>query len=211
MSASDLRAAMGISADPEFDMTLPPGWSRRAVDDETFEIMVSGLKQRLMQAHKIEMYAETRRLLKKSFDDMRANGATAFFVATEKDNPATLWMPASMIASIRRAEPGTSLDAMARELIRGHGATPLLGDIRTLRYEKEKRVQVGSESVRNWSVTYLLPIPGTNRRRALQLVAGFGAPLSVPQDDPKVLAIKHLFDTCVSTVRWRADSASVPK
>lgn len=199
---NSLRESLGVVPDPDFEMDLPPGWSRRAVDDETFDAMISGLKRRLMQQHKPDVFTEVRRMLKKSFDDMRQAGGFAFFVATEQD-PTTLWMPASMVASIRRAEPGSSLDDLARNLIVNRGATPLMDDARTLRYEQEKNVQLGGESVLSRSVTYLIPIPGTKRRRALQLDAGFGTPLTMPANDPYVLATKFLFDSCVSTLRWR--------
>lgn len=199
---NSLRESLGVVPDPDFEMDLPPGWSRRAVDDETFDMMVSGLKRRLMQQHKPDAFTEVRRMLKKSFDDMRQAGGFAFFIATEQD-PATLWMPASIVASIRRAEPGTSLDDLARNLIVNRGATPLMDDPRTLRYEQEKNIQLGGESVVSRSVTYLIPIPGTKRRRALQLDAGFGTPLTMSANDPYVLATKFLFDSCVSTLRWR--------
>lgn len=199
---NSLRESLGVVPDPDFEMDLPPGWSRRAVDDETFDVMVSGLKRRLMQQHKPDVFTEVRRMLKKSFDDMRQAGGFAFFVATEQD-PATLWMPASMVASVRRAEPGSSLDDLARNLIVNRGATPLMDDVRTLRYEQEKNIRLGAESVRSHSVTYLIPIPGSKRRRALQLDAGFGTPLTMPANDPYVLAAKFLFDSCVSSLRWR--------
>lgn len=198
---NSLRESLGVTPDPEFDMKLPPGWSRRSVDDQTFEMMVSGLRRRMLGQHRPEVFAEVRRLLKRSFDDMRQNGAFAFFVATE-ESPSTLWMPASMVASVRRPEPGSSLDDLARELIVNHGATPLLGDMRTLRYEKEKIVKVGAESILSRTVTYLIPIPGTKRRRALQIVAGLSTPPEMTVEDPYVVSTKFLFDSCVSTVTW---------
>ncbi|NGN96065.1 hypothetical protein G5C66_25420 [Nocardioides sp. KC13] len=200
---NSLRESLGVTPDPDFDMKLPPGWSRRAVDEQTFETMVSGLKRRLMQEHKPELYTETRRLLKRSFDDMRQNGAFAFFVATEQA-PSTLWMPASMVASIRRPEPGSSLDDLARNLIVNHGATPLLGDVRTLRYEQEKTIRLGAESIVSRTVTYLIPVPGSKRRRALQIVGGLSTPVDMPADDPYVVSAKFLFDSCASTVTWHA-------
>lgn len=202
---NSLKEALGVAPDPDFEMSLPPGWSRSAVDEQTFEAMVSGLKRRLMQEHKPELYTELRRMLKKSFDEMRQNGAFAFFVATEQQR-TTLWLPASMIASIRRPDPGSSLDELARSLIVGRGATPLMGDVRTLRYEQEKTIQVGGDSVVSRTVTYLIPIPGTKRRRALQIAAGFATPLEMAADDPYVLGTKFLFDSCVSSLRWRASA-----
>jgi hypothetical protein len=198
---------LGVPPDPDFDIVLPPGWSRRGVDDDTFNMMIAGLRRRTMEAHKPEIYAEARRLLKKSFDDMRQAGAFAFFSATEQDD-STLWIPASIIASIRRPEPGHSLDDFARDLIRNHGAAPLMGDMKTLRFEKESIVSMGAESVVSHSVTYLIPMPGTKRRRALQLVGGFSVALGTSSVDDRVAATKFLFDSCVSSLRWTSAPAT---
>ena len=75
--------------------------------------------------------------LEAGFADMRRGGVFAYFCPTDPGD-TTLAIPASLNASIRRAEPGQTLDDMVRTLIRSHGATPLLGDRRTLRVEKEK-------------------------------------------------------------------------
>lgn len=199
--SSDLRSALGVQPDPDFDLDLPPGWSRREVDDETFNLMVADLRRRTMEVHRPEIYAEARRLLKKSFDDMRRGGAFAFFCATEESD-STMWLPASIVASVRRPEPRQSLDDIARTLILSHGAKPLMGDMRTLRFEKESRVQMGAEPVVSHSVTYLIPMPGTKRRRALQLVGAFSVAAGTPSGDDKVLATKFLFDSCVASLRW---------
>lgn len=203
MTSSDLREALGVTPDPEFEMELPPGWSRRSVDDTALDSMQSGLKKRLMEAHQPQLYAELKTVLAQSFEQMRRNGAFAFFSGTEPD-PGTLWVPASIVASIRRAEPGGTLDDLARTLIRSHGATPLRGDRGTLRFEREKTVRVAETSIVNQSVIYLIPVPGSKRRRALQLVASFGRTPDVSADHPSVRAMTLLFDSCVSTLRWHS-------
>lgn len=199
---SDLRAELGGVRDPDFAMDLPTGWSRQQVDDTSLNRMLAGLKQRLMEAHQPQAYVELRGMLEESFKNLRRDGAFAIFSATAPE-PSTLWIPASIVASVRRAGPDGNLDDLARTLIRDHGATPLRGDKRTLRFEKQETVRVGSDSVVNEAVIYLTPIPGANRRRALQLVAGFGRTVDTPPDDPSLVATKVLFDSCVSTVRWQ--------
>ncbi len=190
---------------PDFEMTLPPGWTRRPVDETTLEDMLSGLRQRLMKEHQPQAFADLRALVKQSFQAMQKEGAFAFFSATEQDD-GTLWIPASIIASERRADADQTLDDLARMLINEYGATPLREDKRTLRFERERQVRLGTETVISQSIVYLTPIPGTGRRRALQLVAGFGRTPGDAPDDPLLLDMKHLFDTCVSTLRWRAPS-----
>lgn len=202
MSGRSLRDQLGGTPDPEFDLELPVGWTRRGVGKDAQDVVLTSLKQRLMREHKPQVFADMRPLVEQSFDTMRRNGAFAFFSPTEPE-PGTLWLPASIIASIRRAEGGGTLDDFARTLIRDHGATPLLGDKRTLRFEKEKTVRLGTDTVINHSLIYLTPMPGARRRRALELVAGFARTPDVPSDAPYMERMRFLFDTCVSTLRWR--------
>lgn len=198
-----LREDIGLEADPEFDLELPAGWTRQEVGDQTVDAMLSALRRRFMEQHRPDLYAEMRSMVRNSFKDMERDGVFAFFSPTE-DNDQTLAIPASIHASIRRAEAGETLDDLARSLIRGRGATPLLGDTRTLRFEQEKHTRLGTQTVIAQSVIYLTPIPGAKRRRALQLVAGFGRTVETPEDHPTIQAMKFLFDSCVSTLSWRA-------
>lgn len=199
---TDLRAELGAPPDPEFDLELPPGWTRSVPDDATLRSMLAAARQRLMTAHRPDLYAEVRTMLEASFDEMRKHGVVAFFSATEAGED-TLFVPASLNASIRTAEPGETLDDLVRGLIHEHGATPLLGDKRTLRVEHEQTVRPGTDTIVSHSVVYLTPMPGSRRRRALQLVAGFARAPQTPSDDPSVERMRALFDACASTVRWR--------
>ena len=207
MTASGLRDELGVRPDPEFEMELPPGWSRSRPDDATLQSMLSDLKRRLMEAQRPELYAQAKSMLEQSFQDMRRNGVFAFFSATETD-PGTLFLPASINASIRTAEAGESLDDMVRTLIREHGATSLLGEKRTVRAERERTVRLGTETIINHTVVYLTPVPGSKRRRALQLTAGFPRTLDAPADDPMIESMRLLFDTCVASLRWRVPRRS---
>lgn len=202
MTSTDLRAELGAPQEPEFDLTLPPGWTRRDVDEATYESMLTDLRRRLMQQHKPQAYAQVRPLFQQAFESMQREGAFAFFAPAEPD-PDTLWLPASIVASVRRAEPGETLDPFVRSLIQHDGATPLRGDKRTLRFERERTTRIETETVISESVYYLTPVPGTGRRRALQLVAGFGRSVDTPADDEHVVAMKFLFDATVASLRWR--------
>ncbi|SEE90352.1 hypothetical protein [Ruania alba] len=206
MTATTLRDEMGVRDDPEFEMTLPPGWARRTPDAATMEDMLARMKSRLMEAHRPDVYGQLRAQVQQSFADMRKNGVFAMFVP-EGSEEETLYLPVSMNASIRRADVGETLDQVVATLVRSHGATPLLADKRTIRCERQQPVQIGSDTIISHSVLYLTPIPGAKRRRALQLVAGFGRPVDTPDDTPAFNAMRSLFDACVASVRWRAPEA----
>lgn len=202
MSTSDLREAMGLDPDPEFELQLPPGWTRQEVGGQAMESMLSAMRRRFMEQHRPDLYAEMRTMVKKSFEDMERNGVFAFFSPTEEGDQ-TLAIPASIHASVRRSAPGATLDDLARTLIQQRGATPLLGDTRTLRFEEERNIKFGTETIVAQSVIYMTPIPGARRRRALQLVAGFGRTMDTPADHERIEAMKFLFDRCVATLSWR--------
>jgi len=198
-----LRDEIGVLPDPEFDLELPTGWARQEVDDRTLGTLLSGLRRRCLQNHQPELFAELKTYAQQAFADMGRTGVFAYFAPTDPGE-GTLAIPASLNASIRRAEPGTTLDDLARVLIREHAATPLFGDPRTLRFETERTVRMGTNTIASHAVTYLTPVPNSNRRRALSLVAGFGRLPETSPEDEGVQAIRALFDACVSTLRWRA-------
>lgn len=199
---TSLREEVGLQPDPEFDLQLPPGWTRQEVSDRVADSMLATLRRRMMEQHRPDAFVQLEGLLRRSFAEMERDGVLAFFSPTEEGD-STLAIPASIHASIRRAEPGESLDDLARALIQGRGATPLLGDPRTLRFEQEKTIKLGESSLIAQSIIYLTPIPGAKRRRALQLVAGFGRTVDTPPDHPVLEATRLLFDACVSTLTWR--------
>lgn len=203
MTTMNLRDELGVRDDPEFTMTLPSGWSRKIPDAETKEAMLKLLKNRLMEAHRPDLYGQLRSQVEQSFADMQKNSVFAMFLPDGSEEE-TLYLPVSMNASIRRSEAGQTLDQDVANLVRNYGATPLFEDKRTIRCEREETVRLGSDTLINHSVLYLTPVPGAKRRRALQLVAGFGRPVDTPSDAPTLRALRALFDGCVASVRWHA-------
>ena len=197
-----LRGDLGLRSDPDFDLSLPPGWARHAPDDSTLDQMVNRVRQRCMEMHQPQLFAELKTQLEQSFADMKRAGVIAYFCPTDP-GPDTLAIPSSINASIRRAEPGATLDDLARSLIREHGATPLLGDKSMLRFETERTSRLGTDTVVSHSVVYMTPIPASRRRRALVLVAGFGRPAGVPADSDSMNAMRFLFDSCAASLTWR--------
>lgn len=198
---NDLRASLGAAPDPEFTMELPPGWTRRAPDRSTQAMMTAGLRSRMMQAHRPELFAQATSMLKDSFEIMRRGDVVAFFSATEPGDD-TLWLPASILASVRRAQPDVTLDEVVRHAILEYDAVALDDAKRIVRFERDALETVQDEQVRVLTVVYLTPIPGTHRRRALQLTASIARPVDMEADDPAIDAQRLLFDGCVSTLRW---------
>lgn len=206
MSAS-LREQLGARADLDFAIDLPPGWARHAADAATRESMQRDLRARLMQAQRPDLYAQSKAMLADAFLAMEQHRAIAFFAPSEPADDM-LMAPGSMIASIRTGEGGATLDAAVGQAIREHGAAPLLGDPRIVRFERERTQELQGQRMTTTSVVYLIPMPGTRRRRAVQLTATFARPADVPGDDIGAVRLRALFDACVATFRWLAPSAA---
>ena len=196
-----LREELSVPQTPDFEIELPAGWSRREVSPETLAELTAATKQTFMRAHQPQMQGVMGRLLREAFEGMNRAGAFAIWApfGAAESSPT---MMTSLLARVRRAPPGKSLDAHARELIRSKGATPLRGDKRMLRYAEDENVRLESETFVNHSISYLTPVPGAQRRRALELVASVVRPVAVPAESPWFVSRISLMDLCVASFRW---------
>lgn len=201
MSSLGLREQLGMSKDPDFVIDVPEGWSRRDVTSDSMDSMLESLKTQFMRAHQPAMYASMKRLVGEAFAGMKQSGAVGFYAPVDAPE-GTFLMPASIIVRIKRADGGASLDAYVRTLIDQRGAEKLFGDPRTLRFEERAVVRVEGQEFINNSVTYLSPIPGSSRKRAVEFVASL---VSLPQDENQewLAAQKSLIDLCIASLRWR--------
>lgn len=197
-----LRAALGAAPEPDFELSLPEGWERIATDEHGEGDLERRVSRRLMQASRPDLFVEARRLLQDGFAQMREQGAVAVFVPTHGTGKQQLPVPASITAVLRSAPPGETLDREVQQAIRMHDAKPLLGDLRTLRFEVESQREIGDAAITVATTHYITPVPGTRRRRALDLVAVVGRPVGMPADHPGAAAMRAVLDACASTVRW---------
>lgn len=196
----NLRDELGARKSVDFSIELPRGWSRFDIDGGR-DILLARMKKRFMEGHRPDLFADAKVTFEKAFEGMRANGVFAFF-APAVDDPGSTIIPASINASIRTGVPAQSLDKLVHDAIKRFGAKPLFGDPRTIRFERERVVDLGGESVVNHSLVYLTPVPGTQRREALQLVAGFARTPDIEVDSPPIVATRVLLDSCVATLSW---------
>lgn len=199
--AISLREMLGASKDPEFEIKLLPGWERRTPDEADHKQFRSSLKSRLDDLKRPDLYGKVSKMVDDSYDAMNQQSVIAYYAPTHVEDAATL-IPGSLVASIRRSPNGGSLDELMASLIRDHGARPLFGDKRFVRFEREKTVTVDESTVYQSTLIYLTPIPGANRRRALQFTGSFIRPVDSSSDDKLVRSWKFAFDACVSTLRW---------
>ncbi|GAA1422010.1 hypothetical protein [Agrococcus citreus] len=200
-----LREALGAPADPEFSLHLPPGWERRPVTDEERDRLIAGTRKRLMEQHRPELFGQIRASLLEAFANLARAGAVGYFAPAE-DAPDAAFLPASLTASVLTPPVGLSMDEVVVSAIRERGATPLHGDKRFVRFEQRQTLTEGTSRVVAGSVVYLTPIPGTARRRALQLTLTLFWPAEGDDDAEELRLLRALFDACVSTLSWHAST-----
>ena len=198
-----LREQMGVSAEPNFEIDLPAGWERHDVGDEDRAALEAALRKKFLSIQRPDLYATVHALVDGSYAAMSSAGAIAYYAATTGDED-TLWIPGSIVVSTRTATSDVSLDQMVSHAIREFGAKPLFGDKRFIRFERDEIVTVGEDSIGLTSIEYLTPIPTTHRHRALQFTATVARPVEAAADDEQVVASKHLYDACISSLRWVA-------
>lgn len=196
-----LRESLGLVQDPDFELKMLPGWERRSPDEADQAQLGQALKSRFMQMQRPDLYASASRMLTESYESMRSKGVIAYYAATSGDDDALL-IPGSMMVTLRKSTPEASIDSYVRNLIANEGGQPLFGDKRVIRVERERVVDIEGSSMIRTGIEYLTPVPGSKRRRALQLVASFARPSTTPGDDPNIASYKMAFDVCVSTLRW---------
>lgn len=202
----DLRSELGAAPDPGFEFTLPPGWERYDTVEGLEDEFRAKLKRRMMELHRPDLFAQADALLTQGFGGLSQVNAVALFMA-DGDKDDTMWLPASMIASIRKATSEHSLDQIVAQMIRKYDARPVDGDKRWVRIEQEQKREIQGQELIVTLIGYLTPIPGAGRSRALELTVTIMRPADVPADDEPMQKIRALFDACVTTLRWRAPVA----
>lgn len=199
---SSLRELLGGTKEPEFELKLLPGWERHSPDDADKAAMDAALKKRFMSANRPELHAAMRGQLEQAYALMKQHQVKAYFAATAETDSLAI-IPGAIVATTFHAHSGETLDTHVAAIIRDHGAKPLFGDRRFIRYEREStKTAEGDEPVVATSIVYMTPVPGSKRRRGLQLTATIARPLDMAATDEKFLSWKLALDVCVSTLRW---------
>ena len=205
---NDLRAELmrgRADALPEFSIVLPSGWSEFDASPSSERDLVDRAAKRLRSAHRPDLLAQLRALTGRAFAGMRGAQTVRFYIQTEAWDE-DLVLPLSITASVRTAPAGGSLDDLVVDLIRTKGGTSLQGDTRFVRWETASEVAVGTATVGQMTTAYVTPIPGSDRRRALQLTAVVVHPRdgTYTRETPIIADMFALSDAIVSTLTWQS-------
>lgn len=196
-----LKAQLLGESTPSFRIALPEGWVRHEPTLETSELLLKQARQRLLQAHRPDLYAQLQGATKSAFSAMKRAEVIAIYMPGPH-TPESLYLPLSLTASIRRSPDGAALDAAVAQLIRQKGATRLGEDKRFVTWREDSTQQLAGGSVPTVSVFYLTPIPESGRRRALLFTLSTPRPSGDQETVDFADAAIRLFDSCVSSLVW---------
>lgn len=202
--ALSLRSVLGGGdALPAFAVVLPPHWIGQQVSAKTRDAMLTAARQRLMAAHRPDLYAQLSSNLQRAFADLDRVG-TQFVFGPAPDAPDAAYLPASLMATVRSAPAGGTFADVLTHLVQRRGATALHGDARIVTFRETRSIDEGGQRVAVTSVHYLTPIPGTSLAKALQFTAALTHPVDVDADDDAVQELASMFDASISTFHWVA-------
>lgn len=203
---ASLRDLLGARPDPDFELSLPKGWERHEASIESQSLIEKRMSRQLMKLGTVDAmqaFGTLRSMFRQSMDEMRKQNVVGYFAPSGEDLATPFPVPASIIATIRSAPSTELMDGYVKRLILEEEAAPLAKNRALLRVERENVRGEGGAQIVFSSTLYITPVPGTRRRRALELVAGYGRPLDIPRDDDQIQFVHAFFDLMVASLRWK--------
>lgn len=190
---------------PEYRLLLPDGWEELPADRAGVEQLIRRTSEVFRAQHRPELDAEMRTLLERAYKKMQQANAFALYLQT---SAADLPLPLSIVASVVTGQLGGTLDRQVSRLFRENGAEFLTDDRSIVRWEAEVSARKEVEGTAAHVVDYLIPVPGSERRRALQFTTTIPVPVGVDLDvRPVVEGLTHLSDLLISTFTWESRAA----
>lgn len=181
---------------------LPPGWTAHDVSKKTEEQLLGQARQRLMPSQRVDLLGSLQAQVAAALSAARDNGAFLMVMPGPETNE-NLFAPASMLAMVREGTADYSLDDVVTNIVQERGGIALDENQRILRWTEKRTAQTLDGEMGAFMVFYLTPVPGSQRRKALQLALTIAHPTSVePDTDEMLRSWVTLMDAHVSTFRW---------
>lgn len=193
---------------PPFRMALPPGWKRRATTSETERAELRRGTEIFRQAGRPDLEAQYRLIVAQAHQGMAR--AKVFAVFRQEDVELDELLPMSMTASMIEGDDGATLDGWIADAFRAKGAEFLEDARHIVRWRNDAVAPPGIpelETVDATTLTYVLPVPGSERRRALVMTTTILAPDVAVMTAEALSALETLSDLMVSTITWERAQA----
>lgn len=186
---------------PPYRMVIPPGWEAYDLVPEAEGAVLARATGRLAEAGRPDLARQLAERVRRSLEDLRRQNAFAYALPVEG---APTWAigAASLVGLKRTGTPELPLDEVVADAITRHGATPLGGDARIVRWAERRTATIDGERIATLQLSYIIPIPGSRRTQALQWVVNVSHDPELPADAPVLAAWEALFDVHMATFAW---------
>ncbi|WP_072314593.1 hypothetical protein [Agrococcus sp. Marseille-P2731] len=199
---TDLRTLLrGGDAVPAFRMLLPQGWVAHRPDERGERQLLDAAAKKLAAAGRPELLAQLRAHASVAYRQLREQRAFLVIMPGE-GTPQALFLPATITGIERVDTPDAPVREVVIDAIRSKGAKPLDRAGMIVRWVERRDVALDGEQTATTSISYMIPIPGAERRRAVQLTAVITHPTDLPADDEVLERWIALIDTHVATFSW---------
>ena len=192
---------------PAFRFVLPPGWVQHLPTNAAQEDDVKRASAIFRQANRPDLDAEFRGLMAQTNQAMARTKVFAIYRQEQVEMDELL--PMSIMASALSAADGENLDGWVSDAFRTKGAQFLDEDApHIVRWRSEPQRPANArriEGVGGRTLTYVIPAPGTQRRKALV----FTTTIVIPDGDvvpgEVVDSLELLSDAMISTFTWERE------
>ncbi|REJ06914.1 hypothetical protein DY023_04910 [Microbacterium bovistercoris] len=183
-------------------MMLPPGWEIFDTTEGTERTLLSRARQRLVEAGQLGSYPALAERVKASLAAARGQKAELMIMPTD-NGPAWAMVPISILVTVREGTPAATLDQIVTDVIERRGGRALDSSKHFIRWVDRRRVPIGDEEVGAYTVVYLTPIVGSQRKKGLQFSATLvHDPAVDPEQDDDISPWLAALDAHMATFAW---------
>lgn len=185
---------------PRFRILLPPEWASFPVTPDLGDQFERKAREVFARAGRPDLDGVFTAQLARAMRGLQEAGAKYIFLPSERTpgkDPFALSMVATFIDS-----PDGPLDAWITARVRS-GAEMLDPEGRIV-FWRDRGLGLDGETHKAQS-TYVIPVPGSKRRKALMLTGTTIVGAESDDDDEYAVAVRMIFDAMVSTVTWIVD------
>ncbi len=186
-----------------FRMMLPPGWEAHDLSDRSRDALLDRAGARLARQHRPDLFASLSGQVERAVSAMRSQQAVALAFAGD-DSPTWSLGAASLVAAVRVGTPQVPLDDIVRNAI-SRGGVAIDDEFRIVRWTERRPVSMEDVDLDTTMVNYLIPVPGTNRGKAVQWTLTIPHERDRAGDDPRLEKWVELMDAHVATFQWDAE------
>nr|WP_274637711.1 hypothetical protein [Microbacterium bovistercoris] len=183
---------LGAPDAPTMRMLVPGGWEVIPLEGEGYERFAQRFRTTVKRAGRPDVDAYVTSMLKRWIGDLRERGG--LYAILPLDLPDQRTLPMSLTVSLVGDDAEHSLEDWVTAKIR-QGTTEFLDDGRTvLAWQTRTAGRDEMAGTVSCQYSYLIPVPGTSRRKAVMLAGTHLVEATDPEDAPHREAANALFD-----------------